>query len=153
MRGPFCHICEVRICNMPISKRKKVRNIRRTPQTKCALGIIDPTDYSNGKALGGASGFVRSILPYLKQQVTVFGIGLNGNVAWQSHYLEPNASFIPICNLQSPSKIPMRLKVLINYFRHRKRILNSGVDVLYIQMPECCLPFLYNNNDIPILCS
>lgn len=126
--------------------------MNRVAQSKYTLGIIDPSDYSKGNAFGGSTGFVRSILPYLNaQQVTIFGIGLNDSIPWESHYLKSNVEFVPICRLRFPSKIPMRLKVLLNYIRHRKRILNIGVDILYIQMPECCLPFLYDNKDIPVI--
>lgn len=121
-------------------------------QSEITLGIINPSDLSKGNASGGSSGFLRNILPYLNaQQVTIFGIGLNGTIPWKTHYLQSNVEFVPICDLKSPSKIPMRLKVLIHYLRHRKRILNSGVDILYIQMPECCLPFLHNYKQIPVI--
>ena len=125
---------------------------RLVTQSEYTLGIINPSDLSKGNAFGGSTGFVRSILPYLNaQQVTIFGIGLNDSIPWESHYLESNVNFVSICNLRFPSKIPMRFKVLLNYIRHRKRILNTGVDILYIQMPECCLPFLYNNRHIPVI--
>jgi glycosyltransferase involved in cell wall biosynthesis len=116
------------------------------------LGIIDPSDFSKKEVSGGSSGFLTNILPYLNaERVIIFGIGLNETIPWKAHYLESNVKFVPICNLRSPSKIPMRLKVLIYYIRHQKRILNSGVDILYVQMPECCLPFLNNSKAIPVI--
>ena len=121
-------------------------------QKKYSLGIIDPSDYSRGKKFGGSSGFVRNILPNLKsQQVTIFGIGLNSTVPWHTVILEKNLKFIPVFNLSFPSKVPMRLKCLLHYFRNRRKILNSGVDILYVHSPECCLPFLYKNKNIPII--
>ena len=121
-------------------------------QRKYSLGIIDPSDYSRGKKFGGSSGFIRNILPHLQShQVTIFGIGLNSTVPWQTVVLENNIKFIPVCNLKFPSTIPMRLKCLSNYFHNRKRILNSGMDLLYVHSPECCLPFLYNNSDVPVI--
>lgn len=116
------------------------------------LGIIDPCDFTNKSVSGGSSGFLVNIIPYLNMQRTIiFGIGLNNTIPWKTYRLEENIDFIPICKLKFSPKIPMRLKVLIFYFRYRKRILNSKVDVLYIHMPECCLPFLKNNKKIPII--
>jgi glycosyltransferase involved in cell wall biosynthesis len=45
----------------------------------------------------------------------------------------------------------MRFKAFLNYMRYRKKILKSGVDILYIQTPECCLPFLNDNTGIPVI--
>lgn len=121
-------------------------------QSEITLGIIDPSDFSKKSVSGGSGGFLRNILPYLNaKRAIIFGIGLNDAIPWNTHYLQSNVEFVPICNLRSPSKIPMRLKVLIHYIRHRGRILNSGVDVLYVQMPECCLPFLNNSKNIPVI--
>ena len=116
------------------------------------LGIINPSDLSKNLVSGGSSGFLKNIIPYLNaKRVVIFGIGRQSTDSWKPHYLNSNVEFIPICNLKHPSKIPMRLKVLWYYFRYRKKILNSGVDVLYIQMPECCLPFLIKKNAIPVI--
>lgn len=119
---------------------------------KVKLGIINPSDLSGGNVTGGSTGFVKNIFPYLNVERTIiFGIGLNSTIPWKIHLLEPNVKFVSICNLKSPSIIPMRLKVLLYYIRYRKRILNSGIDILYIQMPECCLPFLNNRKSIPVI--
>jgi len=121
-------------------------------QKKTVLGIISPGDFSNKFVSGGASGFLKNILPYLNNYRTIiFGIGLNDSIPWKTYHLDSNVDFIPICNIKVPSKIPMRLKVLIYYIRHRNRIIKSGVDVLYIQMPECCLPFLNKRYRIPVI--
>ena len=121
-------------------------------QNQVKLGIINPSDLSKGNVTGGSTGFVRNILPYLNvKRVVIFGIGLKNTVPWKTYHLSANVDFVPICNLRFPSKIPMRLKVLLYYIRHRKQILNSGVDVLYVQMPECCLPFLNNRKTIPVI--
>lgn len=120
--------------------------------SEITLGVINPSDFSKKAVSGGSSGFVRSIIPYLGLKRTiVFGIGLNDTIPWKRHHLKSNVKFVPICNLKYSSKIPMRLKVLIYYIRHRNQILNSGVDVLYVQMPECCLPFLSNSKAIPVI--
>lgn len=121
-------------------------------QLRIKLGILNPSDLSKGNVSGGSTGFVRNILPYLNvERIIIFGIGLNDTIPWKIHLLEPNAKFISICNLKSLSKIPMRLRVLLCYFRSRKKILNSGINLLYIQMPECCLPFLNNKKGIPVI--
>ena len=120
-------------------------------QTKYTLGIINPSDLMTG-VRGGSTGFLSNILPYLSiQKVIVFGIGLNGATPWKPSYLLKNIKFVPICNLRYPSKVPMRLTFLLYYIRYRKRILDSGVDILYIHSPECCLPFLYSNANIPVI--
>ena len=116
------------------------------------LGIINPSDLTTGNVTGGSTGFVWNILPYLNVKRTIiFGIGLNDRIPWKTHFIEPNVEFIPICNLKYSSKIPMRLKVFLSYILHRKKIVMSGVDVLYVQMPECCLPFLNNSKGIPVI--
>ena len=121
-------------------------------QSEITLGIVDPSDFSKKTVSGGSSGFLRNILPYLRKKRTIiFGVGIDDTLPWKTHYLKTNVEFVPICNLRFSSKIPMRLKVLICYIRNRKRILNSGVDVLYVQMPECCLPFLDNGKAIPVI--
>ena len=119
---------------------------------KITLGIINPSDLSKKSVSGGSSGFLSSILPYLNsKQTIIFGIGKNSAIPWKRYHIETNVKFVPIVNLNFQSKIPMRLKVLIYYILYRNRILNSGVDVLYIHMPECCLPFLKNCKGIPII--
>jgi glycosyltransferase involved in cell wall biosynthesis len=121
-------------------------------QKKITLGIINPSDFSKKLVSGGASGFLGNILPYLNAQRTIiFGIGLKDTIPWKTYHLSANVDFVAICNLRFPSKIPMRLKVLIYYILYRNRILNSGVDVLYVQMPECCIPFLNNKKAIPVI--
>ncbi len=124
---------------------------RSSNLTKYTLGLINPGDMLKG-IRGGSTGFIKSILPYLKaKRVIIFGISKTTSKPWKSSFIDKNVEFIPICQLKYPSRVPMRLKVFINYMRYRKKILNSGVDVLYIQTPECCLPFLFNNRGIPII--
>ena len=118
---------------------------------KYTLGIVDPGDFLSG-IRGGSTGFIASILSYLSpQKVTIFGIGKNNALPWNGYNLLENIDFIPISNVRFPSKIPMRLKCLLSYLRHRKKILETGIDVLYIHSPECCLPFLFFNRDIPVI--
>jgi glycosyltransferase involved in cell wall biosynthesis len=114
------------------------------------LGIINPSDLIEGVG-GGATGFIAGIIHHLQaENVIVFGIGKNKSIPWEYTSLNEKIKFVPICNLSYPSKIPMRLKAMFYYFRFRRKILNSGVDLLYIHMPECCLPFLFYN-DIPVI--
>lgn len=116
------------------------------------LGIINPADFSKGDLYGGAQGFVRSILPYLTfQEVIIFGLGINGTTPWKDVYLGSNTRFVPISDFTFPSRIPMRLKALYAYTRYQKRILNNGIDILYVHSPEICLPFLYLNKNIPVI--
>ena len=115
------------------------------------LGIVDPGDLLKDVG-GGSTGFIASIIPYLSSyEVKIFGIGKNKALPWKIYNLQKNVEFIPISNMKSPSKIPLRLKCLVSYLRHRKRILETGIDVLYVHSPECCLPFLFFNQDIPVI--
>jgi glycosyltransferase involved in cell wall biosynthesis len=115
------------------------------------LGIVDPSDISK-KIRGGSTGFISSILPYFgEQRTTIFGIGLNGAVPWNLCYLRNNITFIPVSDLKFPSRIPMRLKCFVSYFLNRKKIIRSGMDVLYIHSPECCLPFIFSNKIVPVI--
>jgi len=118
---------------------------------KYTLGLINPGDMLKG-IQGGSTGFIKSILPYLNSnRVIIFGISKTNATPWKSSFIYKNVEFVPICSLKYPSRIPMRLKAFLNYMRYRKRILNSGVDALYIQTPECCIPFLYGNTGIPVI--
>jgi glycosyltransferase involved in cell wall biosynthesis len=114
------------------------------------LGIINPSDLIEGVG-GGATGFIAGIIHHFQaEKVIIFGIGKNKSIPWQYTPINEKVKFVPICKLKYPSKIPMRLKTMFYYFRFRRKILNSGVDLLYIHMPECCLPFLFYKN-IPVI--
>ena len=125
--------------------------ITESQHSKYRMGIIDPGNFLEG-IQGGTSGFIASILPYLSSnQVTIFGMGNNGAVPWRSYSLRKHIEFVPITSVKSPTKIPMRLKCLLSYFRYRKKIIEASVDVLYVHSPECCLPFLFYNRNIPVI--
>jgi glycosyltransferase involved in cell wall biosynthesis len=118
---------------------------------KYTIGIVDPGDLLKNIG-GGSTGFIASILPYLSpHKVTIFGTVKNNALLWKTYNLLKNVDFIPVSNLNSCSKIPMRLKSLLGYIRYCRRILHSGVGVLYVHSPECCLPFLFFNRDIPVI--
>jgi glycosyltransferase involved in cell wall biosynthesis len=125
--------------------------ITESQHSKYRMGIIDPGDFLEG-IRGGSTGFIASILPYLNfRKVTIFGMSINGAVPWKPHTLRKHIEFIPISSVTFPTKIPMRLKCLLSYFRYRKKILEASVDVLYVHSPECCLPFLFYNRNIPVI--
>ena len=107
------------------------------------LGIICPSDFVYG-VRGGAAGFISNIMnDFTAEKVTIFGISVSNNNPWEHISINEKVKFVPICKLKYPSKIPMRLKVLIYYFIFRKKILENHIDLLYIHMPECCLPFIF----------
>ena len=118
---------------------------------KFNIAIINPSDLLKG-IRGGSTGFISSILPKLSgSKVYYFGIGKNDTKPWKPISIFDDVTFIPICCLRYPSKIPMRLKVLFNYILYRKKILNTDADALYIHMPECCLPFLFGKKRLPVI--
>ena len=115
------------------------------------LGIVDPGNFLK-ETRGGTTGFITSILPYLSShEVTIFGISINAGIPWKTIYFKKNVAFVPVSILKFNSKIPMRLKCFLSYLRNRKRILETAVDVIYVHSPECCLPFLFFNRDIPVI--
>ena len=114
------------------------------------LGIINPADLIEGVG-GGSTGLIANILDYLGvRNIVIFGIGKNKSIPWKYTSINEKVKFVPIVKLKYPSRIPMRLKAMFYYFLNRKKILNSGVDLLYIHMPECCLPFLFFKS-IPVI--
>ena len=120
--------------------------------TKPTLGILNPADFTNEEKYGGAGGFIKSILPsMIDYDVIIFGLGINGKIPWKPVQLSHNQKFIPIADFKFPSKIPMRLKSLYAYSFYRNKILNYGIDLLYVHFPEICLPFLFFNNDVPVV--
>ena len=107
------------------------------------LGIICPSDFIYG-VRGGAAGFISNIMnDFTAEKITIFGVSMSDNSPWEGKSINEKVKFIPICKIKYPSKIPMRLKVLIYYFIFRKKILENHIDLLYIHMPECCLPFIF----------
>ena len=116
------------------------------------IGILNGSDLTRPECEGGASGFICSILPNLPFSVTVFGIGYSSIPDWVEMPLYPRVSFISIAHLMRlPRMIPKRLPTLLLYMANRRRILNSGVDVLYIHSPECAWPFTVFKSEIPVV--
>jgi len=116
------------------------------------IGILNGSDLTKPERGGGASGFISNILPQLPFKVIIFGIGYSNIKTWEEIPIYPNAKFISIANFTHiPQKIPKRLPTLLLYLYNRYRILNSGVDALYIHSPECALPFVLSKSKIPIV--
>ena len=119
---------------------------------KLKIGIIDPGDFSNNQSFGGSTGYIKNILPYFSSHsIFIFGLGLNGTIPWKKFIFSKDCIFYPVVSFKCPSKLPMRLNALFAYLINRRRILNFGFDVLYIQSPEICLPFLFFNKRTPII--
>lgn len=129
---------------MPVKRGSRTCFVNR-------LGIICPADFYRKFPPGGALGLVEAILQELPYPATIFGIGIDGTAPWIEKKIAPLVSFIPIAKFKFPSLIPMRLKCLFGYLLYRKRILRSGIDVLYVHAPECALPFMFFNADIPVV--
>jgi len=115
------------------------------------LRIIVPSDFLKRHPFGGTSGFVENIAGKLGIQKKIFGIAVGNTIPWQEYQISPMKSFIPVAHFSQPSYVPMRFKCLIGYWRYRRRILESGVDVLYIHNPELALPFLYGSMRLPVI--
>ena len=119
---------------MNINKKNSKNNYK--------LGIICPSDFIDG-VRGGAAGFISNLITDFKSnKIIIFGMSTSKIKPWKYIKVNDEVKFVPICKLKYPSKIPMRLKVLFYFFVYRNAILNSGIDLLYIHSPECCLPFL-----------
>jgi glycosyltransferase involved in cell wall biosynthesis len=119
--------------------------------TDLKVGIIVASDFVKREPFGGASGFIENIVRCWPVQVVIFGIGVNGTQPWKPVQLADNVTFIAVGDYTHPSRIPMRLKTLIGYIRCRRRILRSGIDLLYIHSPEIALPFLIGRNRLPVV--
>lgn len=115
------------------------------------IGIIVPADFVQRQPFGGAAGFIENIAGSLGMPVTIFGIAVGDTIPWRVVELGPSVTFIPIARLHYPSIIPMRLKCMFSFYRLRKRILNSGIDLLYVHSPETAFPFLSNSAGIPVI--
>ena len=118
---------------------------------KYRLGIIYPTDFTKSQHFGGSRGLIENILPEIKSHTVIFGIGINGTIPWKPILIKHNISFIPVCNLRYLSVIPNRLQALWAYFKLRKRIMSTKINIFYIHSPECALPFIFLNKDIPVI--
>jgi glycosyltransferase involved in cell wall biosynthesis len=121
------------------------------PDKKPIIGIIIDADFIHHRTFGGASGLILSLIDNLNLPVQIMGIGYEGTIPWHCYQLNPSASFQAVDRLACPSRIPLRLKCLLSFWRQRWRILHSGVDLLYIHSPEIALPFLFGKGRLPVI--
>lgn len=116
------------------------------------IGILNGSDLTRAERGGGASGFISNILPGLPFTTTVFGIGYSDIRNWVDIPLCATASFVSIANFKNlPRWIPKRFPTLLLYLYSRRRILKSGVDILYIHSPECAWPFAILKSPLPVV--
>lgn len=116
-----------------------------------AIGIICPTDFIKRLPFGGASGFVQNIFSTINHPIVIFGAGVNGTPLWKPFHLCDNVDFLATYAHQFPSRYPLRLHALQGYLANRRRILTSGIRLLYVHSPECAIPFLFGNNRLPLI--
>jgi glycosyltransferase involved in cell wall biosynthesis len=115
------------------------------------IGIVVPNDFIKRLPFGGASGFIQNVITTVGYPAVIFGSGANGTPLWERQPLHGNATFIATYPLPFPSRYPLRLRALQGYWRNRRRILDSGVSLLYVHSPECALPFLYARERLPVV--
>lgn len=115
------------------------------------IGIVVPNDFIKRLPFGGASGFIQNVITTIGYPAVIFGSGANGTSLWEPQSLHDNATFIATYPLPFPSRYPLRLRALQGYWRNRRRILASGVSLLYVHSPECALPFLYGRERLPVV--
>jgi glycosyltransferase involved in cell wall biosynthesis len=115
------------------------------------IGIICPGDFRKRITVGGAIGFVENILDNLEMSATIFGYSVNNTPCDELLFINKMVKFIAIGRINHSSLIPARFLFLIHCIMHRKYILKSGCDMLYIHSPEVVLPFIFFNKKIPVI--
>jgi len=120
------------------------------PSMRPKVGVLVPADLRKGlPPLGGNLGFLYNLLPRIELPVVVFGFEIEGHGP-ELPSIGDHVQFSPVGKSRYPSSIPVRLKSLFWYWRHRKRILRS-VDVVYVQQLEGTLPFLFGKRRVPVI--
>jgi glycosyltransferase involved in cell wall biosynthesis len=114
------------------------------------IGILVPADLPKGLPQGGELGFLYNLFPRFPLHVVVFGVDFDCEGKPEGAH-SSHVEFQAVGKTSFPSRVPVRLKCLYWYARHRKRILNSGVDVLYVQQMEVALPFLFGRKRVPVV--
>lgn len=109
------------------------------------------TDFIKRQTFGVASGLVEDLFPVIFSPMMIYGIGVNGTLSCNPVEIYPQIRFVAIDDFVNPAHVPMRFSTLWCYFLHRRRILRSGVDVLYVHSPEIALPFLFLNRRVPVI--
>ena len=116
-----------------------------------AIGIVVPNDFVKRLPFGGASGFIQNVVAAIASPTVIFGAGANGTPLWSPQKLESGATFIGTYPFRFPSPLPLRLRAFWGYLRNRRRILSSGVRLIYVHSPECALPFLFGRQRLPVV--
>jgi len=116
-----------------------------------AVGIVVPNDFIQRLPFGGASGFIQNIVRHIDRPVVIFGSGAEGTALWQPRSIGRKAEFIATYRLKLRSLYPLRLRALLGYLKNRRRILASGIGLLYVHSPECALPFLSGRSKVPVV--
>ena len=115
------------------------------------IGIVIGTDFIHRRVFGGTSGLVLSLIEEIGLHTRIFGVGHEGTIPWYRYQLNSRTSFQAVDRMVYPSKIPLRLQCLLSFWRQRQRILQSGVDILYIHGPEIAIPFLFGRGRLPVI--
>jgi len=120
-------------------------------RAKPKVGIVISGDLSRGLPFGGELGFLQHLLPELRLNYKAFGFVLDTHAGGSKVQLPTNVELYPLFRARYPSSIPLRLQCLVGYWRNRKRILSSGVDILYVHSWEIALPFLFGAKRLPVV--
>lgn len=115
------------------------------------IGIVVPNDFIKRLPFGGASGFIQNVVAAIGRPSVLFGAGANGTPLWSPQKLASGATFIGTYSFVFPSCFPLRIRAFWGYLRNRRRILASGVGLLYVHSPECALPFLFGRRRLPVV--
>lgn len=111
-----------------------------------------PVDLLNNQPVGGLTGFLYNILPFLHCNARVYGLAVNRKaLLWKTVELTKTTDFVPIGHVKHPSKIPLRLKALFFYAFYRSRILHDGAALLYVHSVESTIPFLFGPSRLPVV--
>lgn len=113
--------------------------------------ILNPSDFITKYPMGGSSGFIENIMPYLGCPTEILGICFDGLKPWSKTFLNKETCFTPIGAIRYPSAFPLRLKAFVLYLMSRKRILERSGGLLYAHAPECTLPFLIFRGSVALV--
>jgi len=119
-------------------------------QDSVKTGIVVPNDFIKRLPFGGASGFVQNLAGELSSRTVIFGAGANGTPLWSPGEVG-GVTFTAVYPIRFPSSVPLRICAFWGYLRHRRRILDSGVELIYVHSPECALPFLFGRRRLPVV--
>ena len=115
------------------------------------IGIVFPHDWTKGMPIGGSSRVIKNLLPYVKGTIYLLGVNIGDKSAEKPYKTDNHIHTIPLFDVSYPSKIPLRFKALLGYWRSKKRIDMMGLDVLYVHSPEAAIPFLLGKKIAPVV--